>query len=90
MDVVAAWSNRVAHRRRRRRCRVLLVDETSIQRGHKYVTVIKNGDTGKVLDMVEHRSAAALAGFLRSQPRSWRRRVFRPRAVDSAARRGAR
>ena len=54
---------------------MLLVDETSIQRGHKYVTVIKNGDTGKVLDMVEHRSAAALAGFLRSQPRSWRCRV---------------
>ena len=75
MGLVTAWSNRVAQHRRRRRCRVLLVDETSIQRGHKYVTVIKNGDTGKVLDIVEHRSAAALAGFLRSQPRSWRRRV---------------
>ena len=59
MGLVTAWSNRVAQHRRRRRCRVLLVDETSIQRGHKYVTVIKNGDTGKVLDIVEHRSAAA-------------------------------
>ena len=59
MGLVTVWSNRIAQHRRRRRCRVLLVDETSIQRGHKYVTVIKNGDTGKVLDMVEHRSAAA-------------------------------
>lgn len=76
MGLVTAWSNRIAeHRRRRRPCRVLLIDETSIQRGHKYVTVIKNGDTGKTLDIVEHRSAAALAGFLRSQPRSWRRKV---------------
>ena len=75
MGLVTAWSNRIAEHRRRRPCRVLLIDETSIQRGHKYVTVIKNGDTGKTLDIVEHRSAAALAGFLRSQPRSWRRKV---------------
>ena len=27
-----------------------LVDETSVQRGHKYVTVIKNEGTGHVLD----------------------------------------
>ncbi len=75
MGLVSSWSELVAAHRRSRRCRVLLVDETSIQRGHKYVTVIKNGDTGHVLAMVEHRSAAALAGFLRKQPRSWRQKV---------------
>lgn len=39
MALVSSWSALVAARRRR--CRVLLVDETSIRRGHKYVTVIK-------------------------------------------------
>ena len=41
MGLVTAWSNQVARHRRRRPCRVLLIDETSIHRGHKYVTVIK-------------------------------------------------
>ena len=67
MGVVTAWSNRVAHHRRRP-CRVLLVDETSIRRGHKYVTVIKNGDTGKILNMVKHRSAAPWQGLCVPSP----------------------
>ncbi len=50
-------------RRRRQRCRVLLVDETSIRKRHRYVTVIVNGDTGEVLAMVAHRDAQALSGF---------------------------
>ena len=47
--LVDTWSALVAERRRSRRCRVLLVDETSIRKRHRYVTVIVNGDTGKTL-----------------------------------------
>ena len=57
--LVRAWSGLVAEHRRSRRCRVLLVDETSMRKRHRYVTVIVNGDTGRTLAMVEHRSSAA-------------------------------
>ena len=73
--LVRAWSQLIAEHRRSRPCRVLLVDETSMRKRHRYVTVIVNGDTGKTLAMVEHRNAAALSGFLRSQPHRWRRGV---------------
>ena len=46
-----------------------------MRKRHRYVTVIVNGDTGKTLAMVPHRDAAALTGFLRSQPHKWRRGV---------------
>ena len=55
-----------AAERRRRRCRVLLVDETSLGRGHRYVTVLINGDTGETLRIVAHRNADALSGFVGS------------------------
>ena len=45
--VVKAWSAALAEHRRSRRCRVLLVDETSMRKRHRYVTVIVNGDTGR-------------------------------------------
>ena len=38
--VVKAWAGCVAEHRRSRRCRVLLVDETSMRKRHRYVTVI--------------------------------------------------
>ena len=47
--VVDTWSALVAERRRSRRCSVLLVDETSMRKRHRYVTVIVNGDTGRTL-----------------------------------------
>ena len=75
MALVRAWSGLIAEHRRSRRCRVLLVDETSMRKRHRYVTVIVNGDTGRTLAMVEHRSSAALTGFLMSQPHRWRRGV---------------
>ncbi|MCY4457306.1 MAG: transposase [Acidimicrobiaceae bacterium] len=75
MTLVRAWSPLIAARRRSQRCEVLLVDETSMRKRHRYVTVIVNGDTGHTLAMVEHRSSAGLTGFLMSQPHNWRRSV---------------
>ncbi|WP_420621197.1 ISL3 family transposase [Candidatus Poriferisodalis sp.] len=69
--LVVAWAGLVADHRRRRRCRVLLVDETSIRKRHRYVTVLVNGDTGEVLAMVPHRSQAALSAFLAAQGHRW-------------------
>ena len=74
-DLVAVWSALVAEHRRSCRCRVLLVDETSMRKRHRYVTVIVNGDTGQILAMVEHRNAAALSGFFIEQGPRWCRGV---------------
>ena len=73
--LVRAWAGVVAERRRRERCRVLLVDETSIRRRHRYVTVIVNADTGKTLAMVPHRSSAALSAFFAQQGHRWCKQV---------------
>lgn len=75
MGLVAAYAGLVGEHRRRRRCRVLLVDETSIRKRHRYVTVLVNGDTGEVLAMVPHRSEAALSGFLAAQGHRWQKAV---------------
>ena len=48
MRLVSAEAAGMAERRRARPCRVLLVDETSIHRRHRYVTVVACGDSGKV------------------------------------------
>ncbi|MCQ3814565.1 MAG: transposase [Acidimicrobiia bacterium] len=68
MTLLRVWSPLIAARRRSQRCEVLLVDETSMRKRHRYVTVIVNGDTGHTLAMVEHRSNAGLTGLLMSQP----------------------
>ena len=54
-------------RRRARPCRVLLVDETSIRRRHRYVTVVACGDSGKVLAMIPGRTKGSLSRFFRDQ-----------------------
>ena len=74
-DLVRAWAAVAAERRRSQRCRVLLVDETSIRRRHRYVTVIVNADTGRTLAMVPHRSSAALSAFFAQQGHRWCRGV---------------
>ena len=51
--------------------RCCLVDETSMRKRHRYVTVIVNGDTGQTLAMVQHRSSAALSTFLMQQGHRW-------------------
>lgn len=71
MGLVASWSILVVEDRRRRRCRVLMVDETSLRRRHRYVTVLINGETGEGLGVVKHRDARALRGFLASQGQRW-------------------
>ena len=42
-----------------------------MRKRHRYVTVIVNGDTGRTLAMVEHRSSAALSAFLMQQGHRW-------------------
>lgn len=71
MTMVKTWACRLVHQRRRRRCRVLLIDETSLRRRHRYVTVIVNAETGEALGVVEHRSAKALRAFLAAQGHRW-------------------
>jgi transposase len=75
MALVRVWSERLAIRRRAAACRVLLVDETSLRRRHRYVTVISNGETGELLGVVRHRDFRALSGFLAAQGQRWCRRV---------------
>ena len=75
MGLVTSWSAIVEAHRRARRYRVLLVDETSMRKHHRYVTVLLNGDTGQVLAMVQHRSAAALSAFFIEQGPRWCRGV---------------
>ena len=71
MSLVHEWSARVHAHRRKKRCRVLLVDETSLRRRHRYVTVISNGETGEVIGIVRHRDFRALSGFLTAQGLRW-------------------
>jgi transposase len=71
MALVADWSQLVGAHRRAKRCRVLLVDETSMRRRHRYVTVLQNGETGELLAMVPHRNEAALSSFFAAQGRRW-------------------
>ncbi|GIU91815.1 MAG: hypothetical protein KatS3mg011_0721 [Acidimicrobiia bacterium] len=75
MGLVASWSELVVAERRRRRCRVLMVDETSLRRRHRYVTVLINGETGEGLGVVRHRNSQALSGFFASQGHRWCRGV---------------
>ncbi|MFH1330926.1 MAG: transposase [Actinomycetota bacterium] len=74
MRTVAEWSGQL-EAERRRRCRVLLVDETSLRRGHRYVTVVSDGETGTVLGVIRHRDSVALSRFLDRQGPKWRAQV---------------
>ena len=67
MGLVCDWSGLIGERRCRQKCRVLLIDETSIRKRHRYVTVILNGDTGEILAMVKGRSKAVLSWFFIEQ-----------------------
>ena len=49
--LVLVWSDLIVGRRRGECFAVLLVDETSMRRCYRYVTVNLNGDTGHTLGM---------------------------------------
>ena len=71
MGLVTDWSGLIQTRRRRQKCRVLLINETSIRKRHRYVTVVVNGDTSQVLAIVEGRSKQALSRFFIEQGPRW-------------------
>ena len=71
MGLLCDWSGLIQTRRRRQKCRVLLIDETSIRKRHRYVTVILNGDTGELLAMFPERSKASLSRFFIEQGPRW-------------------
>ena len=75
MALVREWSQLVGQRRRSKPCRVLLIDETSLRRRHRYVTVVQNAETGEVLAVVKHRDYRALSSFFASQGRRWCRKI---------------
>jgi transposase len=75
ITLVREWSGCLQAHRRSKRCRILLVDETSLRRRHRYVTVLSNAETGEVLGVVKHRDFRALSGFLASQGQRWCRGV---------------
>ncbi|MCA1672888.1 MAG: hypothetical protein LC799_12045 [Actinobacteria bacterium] len=52
MGLVRLAAERALVHRRRMRCRVLLVDETSLRRRHRYVTMVSDGESGALLGMV--------------------------------------
>ena len=54
---------------------MLLVNETSIRRRHRYVTVLACSDNGKVLAMFPGRTKGSLSGFFRDQGTWWWRQV---------------
>ena len=43
--------------------RILLIDEKAVRRGHGYVTLVMNGETGELLHMAEGRKKASLQSF---------------------------
>ena len=67
MGLVRGESARAAKQRRAQPCRVLSVDETSIRRRHRCVTVVACGDTGKVLAMIPGRTKGSLTTFFSDQ-----------------------
>jgi hypothetical protein len=60
--LVRAWARVIQEHGRKTRCRVLLVDEISLRRRYRYVTVLLSGETGEVLGMVKHRNEQPFRG----------------------------
>lgn len=75
MALVRTWSERVGRHRRAQTCRILLVDETSLRRRHRYVTQVLNAETGELLATMAHRDLRALSSFFAAQGHRWCKRV---------------
>ncbi len=89
MGLVRLSAERALVHRRRMRCRVVLVDETSLRRRHRYVTMVSDGESGALLGMVRGRDSLALQRLLYSFGPGWRRRVEVVVSDGSEAYRGA-
>lgn len=74
MGLVGGWSDLVVAAWRRR-CRILMVDGTSLRRCHRHATVLIYSETGGGLGVVHRRDAKALAGFVQAQEHGWCRGV---------------
>lgn len=48
--------------------RILTIDEISFRKHHKYLTIIANFETGKVIGVIENRDSETLANFLKKLP----------------------
>ncbi len=73
MALVLAEGELLARARRRRACRVLLVDEKSMRKGKgQFSTILTDADRGAVIAVLKGRSADVLGGFLAAQSPSWR------------------
>ena len=55
--------------------RALLIDEKSIGKGHHYLTVVLNADTGETLFLGEGKRKATLDQFLKSLSPEQKRRI---------------
>lgn len=76
MALVLAEGALLARHRRRRPCRVLLVDEKSMRKGRgQFSTILVDGDRGRVIAVLAGRSAEVLGAFLARQSPAWRKGV---------------
>ncbi|MGH9165713.1 MAG: ISL3 family transposase [Acidimicrobiales bacterium] len=76
MRLVVTHASLLARARRRRPCRVLLVDEKSMRKGQgQYSTILVDGDRGRVIAVLAGRSSDVLGGFLAKQSPAWRKGV---------------
>ena len=76
MGLVTARVVLLAAHRRRRRCRVLCVDEKRLTKGHgPFSTILSDGETGTVIGVIDGRSGATLEEWLAGQSPRWRRGV---------------
>ena len=76
MAVLLAYTQVVFFRRRRVACRVVMVDEKALVKGHwGFSTIVSDGDTGAVVAVLAGRSGDVLARFPARQSRQWREGV---------------
>ena len=68
-DAFKAHLKRRHKRRRLKTIRYIAVDEFATHKGHKYMTVVLDLESGEILHAQEGKDAAALAGFLRELKR---------------------
>ena len=72
MAVVLVAATLVGFHRRHQRVRVLMIDEKALVKGHNgFSTIVSDGESGKVIAVLEGRSEAVLAQFFACQSRRW-------------------